>query len=456
VNVIRTISTSIDLGDGLTLRQARVSDAKAVADLAVAACAAKGDYDEATGVWVRDLMERPHPTMTAEDVFVVENAAGEIVSTLNLIPQIWTYDGIPFGVGRVELVATSPDYEGRGLVRRQLDALHRASAGRGHLLQAISGIPSFYRQFGYEYALQFGRGRVAHRASLKSLPTGPDEQYIFRLATPADLPALALLDAQAQTRSLVSCTRDEAAWRYEIKGRSDDSSLHSDVIVLETARDAEASPETVAGFAVVGSGGYPGTPRGPLARVHRFEVGAAASPYAATDGLLRQLTGAGPTASSLPASLTGYEEVAFLLGDSHPAYRAASAVLLRQMRGSAWYIRVPDVAGFLRQITPVLEQRLTASPMANHYGSVSISFYRSGVRLQVGRGRLSWSDWPKAEFRQAAAAFPGLTFLKLLLGYRGLDELNHMYPDCWTTADEARLLLEALFPKQDSAVWPIG
>ena len=70
-----------------------------------------------------------------------------------LISQTWTYDGIAFGVGRPELVGTAPAYRRRGLVRTQFEVLHQRSAERHERLQAITGIPWYYRQFGYEMAL---------------------------------------------------------------------------------------------------------------------------------------------------------------------------------------------------------------------------------------------------------------------------------------------------------------
>ena len=45
--------------------------------------------------------------------------------------------------------------------------------------------------------------------------------------------------------------------------------------------------------------------------------------------------------------------------------------------------------------------------------------------------------------------FPPLVFLKLVFGYRSLEELHYAYPDCWATEGDA-LTLEALFPKQPS------
>jgi hypothetical protein len=53
------------------------------------------------------------------------------------------------------------------------------------------------------------------------------------------------------------------------------------------------------------------------------------------------------------------------------------------------------------------------------------------------------------------AAFPSLTFLQLLFGYRSLDELAYAFPDCWWEHDDAYGLLKALFPKQASHVWGV-
>jgi hypothetical protein len=101
-------------------------------------------------------MRGDHPTTSASDFTVVvdENADGKIASTMNLISQTWVYDGpsggIPFALGRPELVATDEAYRRRGLVRMQFEAIHAKSAARGEMVQAITGIPWYYRQFGYE------------------------------------------------------------------------------------------------------------------------------------------------------------------------------------------------------------------------------------------------------------------------------------------------------------------
>jgi hypothetical protein len=124
----------------------------------------------------------------------------------------------------------------------------------------------------------------------------------------------------------------------------------------------------------------------------------------------------------------------------------------------AWYLRVTDLSAFLRLIIPVLEDRLAASPMSGHNGEVSISFYSSGVRLVFESGQIkhieNWNPTPHGH--SGDAAFPGLTFLQLLFGYRSLSELHYAFVDCFTRHDTARALLNSLFPKQPSNVWAVS
>ena len=56
----------------------------------------------------------------------------------------------------------------------------------------------------------------------------------------------------------------------------------------------------------------------------------------------------------------------------------------------------------------------------------------------------------------ATACFPELTFLQLLFGFRSMDELHHVYPDCYAKNEESKHLVNALFPKKHSDVWPIS
>jgi hypothetical protein len=65
----------------------------------------------------------------------------------------------------------------------------------------------------------------------------------------------------------------------------------------------------------------------------------------------------------------------------------------------------------------------------------------------------AWKPTPEQE---GAIAFPGLTFLQLLFGYRSYDELHQSFADCWCDNEEVRALINILFPKKLSDVFPIS
>jgi hypothetical protein len=44
----------------------------------------------------------------------------------------------------------------------------------------------------------------------------------------------------------------------------------------------------------------------------------------------------------------------------------------------------------------------------------------------------------------------------MLFGYRSFDELEQSFPDCYWNSWQARLLLNILFPKKLSDVFPVG
>ncbi len=186
-----------DLGRGLTLRRSTPADADALAEFNKVIQRDSGvvEPDEQVAVWTRDLLRGDHPTFGTDDFTIVEDAAtGRIVSSANLISQTWTYAGIPFRVGRPELVGTAPEYRKRGLIRAQFDVLHAWSAERGQMVQAITGIPFYYRQFGYEMAMMLFGGRAGNAAEKPKLKDGESEPFRLRLPVEGDLAFILAVD----------------------------------------------------------------------------------------------------------------------------------------------------------------------------------------------------------------------------------------------------------------------
>lgn len=445
----RSTAVLRDLGDGLILRRARPGDVEALAafNATIHREDQAGDPDDRVGVWTRDLFERPHPTFDVGDFTIVEDtASGDIVSSLNLISQTWSYAGIEFGVGRPELVGTLPEYRRRGLVRAQFEVIHDWSAERGEVMQAITGIPWFYRLFGYDMALSLGGGRVGYAPQVPHLEAGEVEPYRVRPAEEPDLDFIAEVYAQGARRWRIACVRDAELWAYELRGKSKRNINRYELRVVETA-DGE----------LVGFLAHPPWNWGTMLAAIAYELRPGVSWVAVTPSVVRYLWETGQQYAEDSAESKPFSSFGFWLGAEHPVYRAMAAGLPRRQDPYAWYVRVPDPVGFVRLVAPASERRLEQSVAVGHTGELRISFYRDGLKLKLKDGAIAGVEpWSPATAEEGDASFPDLTFLQLLLGYRCLDELEHAYADCWVDDDRARALIDSLFPRQPSDVWPIA
>ncbi len=68
----------------------------------------------------------------------------------------------------------------------------------------------------------------------------------------------------------------------------------------------------------------------------------------------------------------------------------------------------------------------------------------------------SVETWQPVPGDTGSAAFPDLSFLQLLFGYRTIEELEQSYADCSYENDEVRVLLNTLFPKKPSSLMMVG
>jgi len=446
--ILKADSIIKDLGGGLILRRATVEDTDELASFNAQVHSDDELDAERVSAWTRDLMEKPHPTFGVGDFTIVEDtASSKIVSSLNLISQTWSYSGTHFGVGRPELVGTLPEYRNRGLVRAQFEVVHQWSAERGELVQAITGIPFYYRQFGYEMGLTLGGGRTGFKSNVPLLKESEQEPYIIRPASESDVEFIAQLFNLASHRYLVNCVWDENLWRYELSGKSPKNVNRMELHMIDTLAGEH-----------VGFLAHPIMVWGPSMGVTIYEVKPGTSWSAVTPTVVRYLYRTGEAYAARDHKQDKFAGFTFGLGNEHPVYQVLHDSLPLNNKPYAWYIRLPDLPGFLRHIAPVLKRRLSFSPLAGHRGVLMLTFYRSGLRMVFERGKLATVEAckPNPQGHSGDAAFPDLTFLQLLFGYRSLDELKYAFADCWYGSDEVYALLNALFPKQSSDVLAIS
>jgi hypothetical protein len=369
----------------------------------------------------------------------------------------WSYAGIPFGVGRPEMVATDPAYRRRGLVRALFEMIHARSAAEGQLLQAITGIPYFYRQFGYEYVLDLDGSRTTYNSLIPARKGDGPEPCSLRSATVEDVEQIMALYCRRRSTSLVWHDAPAGRWQFAIKAWDDAEVRDQDLtrtglngrywMILNAERD-------VCGYAWVATRRW-----GPALDVRELAFAPQVDLLQLVPALLRRLRDLGQQIPAMKPDAPPCSEICFHLGRTHPLYEVLGEALAPRLDAPyAWYIRIPDVPAFLRHIAPELEARLARSVLSGYTGGPKIDLYRQGLHLRFEQGKLSEiAPWqaPVYEDSDTVLGCPPLTFLQLLLGYRTVDELRAIFPDVWVK-DGQHLLIDTLFPRQHSIVEPLG
>lgn len=396
------LAESRTLAGGLVLRTAGPADLDQIGAL----LAGRGQPPDA--VDHRLVVEDPDAGWPACAVVV---DGDRVVSTATLLDESLWLAGVEIPAGQVELVATDREYEGRGLVRALMDWAHRRSAARGQLVQIMIGIPYFYRQFGYVYAVPIAASRPVRQAPP---PVGPG--YPVRAATRQDIPAMARLQDAAQSGAGLLMPHSPPCWRWLVdRDGSTQWLVERDGVPVATGRTTPPEEGVLLGEPAAVD------PPAAYALLHHALGVAGQDPATRARVVDRPGTVAG---SALAACLGPPPE-----------------------RVERYYVRVVDPARLLEHLRPVLSSRLAASPLAGAAGEVVITFFRSHVRFGYQDGEVGpmvaggTRQWPG---RSGAGVAPDLV-APLLFGPDGFAGLSRSHPDAYA-ATEVDPLMRALFP----------
>lgn len=334
-----------------------------------------------------------------------------VVATASLLDEQLDLCGHAIPAGQVELVATAASHEGRGLARALMQWCHDRSQARGHLAQVMIGIPNFYRRFGYSYAMPIPR--VHTLSGSVEAPAGVS----VRRATAADIAVMAELQDDEQRTADLRMPHSDGCWRWLLaRSGSEQWVAERDGVVIAVGR---ALPE---------------------------------------EGVLGEL------AATDPAGAVA------VLARAAEAARVAERPLYVQPRGRGcahdavtpyldpgdlpewYYARVPDLAGLLEHLGPLLGARLRDSGHgspgdAGHKHQVLLSTYSRQVRFTVGAGGVAGMERGGREqspVRNGGSGLAAEDVPGLLLGPHGALGMEERLPDCHL--GKQRELMAALFP----------
>ena len=368
---------------------------------------------------VRKLIDN-YPAMTFKDFFVIKHQ-NRFVATINLIPVTWSVGDIPIKVAQMGNVATLPEYRRQGLVRRLVTEYHREVAKQGYDLSVLEGIPYFYRQFGYEYAVPL---LEETRVRLGQIPDY-DSGYVVQPFADGDLPrAMELLEI-SQRKFYVHTVRDKQVWKIQ-----HETHIASDPEPFE-AFTVEADGEMVAYFRM----------RENLNDKELMVTEVTDVDQQCVQAMLRFLKERGlKSRLETLVACVSYEE---------PFIHHVVAIGgTRRLPPYAWQVRITDFVRIFEKLKPLLEERLAESTYCHLTETLSFNFRRFTVKMSVENGQITNIQKLETNERSPIGLNPTV-FVKLLLGDRSREELEMTYPDVRIDISHKHLL-DILFPKKPS------
>jgi predicted acetyltransferase len=363
-----------------------------------------------------------HPSMTLHDFLVVKHE-DKVVASVALIPVTWSVGDVQLKVAELGMVATLPEYRRRGLIRQLVDEYHRQVGEQGYDLSVLEGIPYFYRQFGYEYAvplLEETRIRLAQVPQYES-------KISIRPFTLKDLPRAVQLLKLSQRKFYVHSVRSPQIWGIQHKTK-----MASDPEPFE-AYAVEEEGEALAYFRMREN---PDEKELLLTEVTDVDQRCAQT-------VLNFLKIYGET--------HGLETLAACVSYQEPFSQHLVAIgATRRLPTYAWQIRISDYAKIFWKLKSLFEKRLAGSTYRRLTDTLNFNFRKFTIRMTLKDGEVT--DVQRIESgERSPLGFNPLVFVKLLLGDQSRDELESAYPDCRVDAS-CKHLVDVLFPRLPSYI----
>jgi len=360
-----------------------------------------------------------HPATSPEHwLFVEEAKTGAVVSTLCLIPWRIRFEGVELKAGEMGIVGTKEAFRNKGLIRHQVERFNDLLESGGYDFSHIQGIPYFYRQFGYEFAVPL---EPRWRVDLDRIPDPKKDTGVkFRRADHTDLPELMRFFDEVNQQLTIRSLRDASIWEY-LLGPSMKTEMAADTWVV-----TDSSGEVVSYFRVSHHGFGKG--------LSVSEVGPMKPDLSLA--VLSKLKGL--------ALRKKKPYIRLNLPDECDLVEVSRALGAYNPRSWAWQIRLLHLGGLLEKLAPVFEKRLALSPFAGTSETLCLNLYREAFALRFEKGRCK--EVKSLGYRErSGVCLPPPLVVPLLFGYRTPRELSLTEHDFLLDA-RGRLFMEALFP----------
>lgn len=357
-----------------------------------------------------------HPDMNREHFFMVKHGE-KAVAGLLLIPQVWKIGGVEMKVAEMGCVGTDPLHRRKGVQWILNDEFDKYAIEQSYDLCVLAGIPYFYRQLGYQYAVELDYSTEIELAKIPEKESGIRvEKFTEDHVDKADR-----LLRKAQEGYLVHSVRTEEVWEMQQETGTYGGEPFQAVSLL-------------LGDKFVG--------------YYRYVVDKEKGIFYIKELGIDENVSVGDLAGVIKGHASGMGLTVLKTGLPHQdeVNRYLISRGAKTNRPYAWQVKVLDLTRFLTKLRPVLESRIEDSEFKDVSKDLTLNFWRFAVSMKIVGGKIVSIEKVHGEKDRTIGMNP-YAFIKLALGYKSRSELEEMYPDFWVRGDMGGLI-DVMFPKQ--------
>lgn len=357
-----------------------------------------------------------HPDMNREHIFMVKQG-DRVVAGLLLIPQVWRLGEAKLKVAEMGCVGTDPVHRRKGVQWILNDEFDKYAIEQGFDLCVLAGIPYFYRQFGYQYAVELDYSTEINLGKI------PDNETEIRVEdfTEEHIEKADIFLRRAQEGYLVHSVRTEDIWEMQQK-----------------------------------TGTYGGEPfkavslhlSGEFVGYYRYVVDKEKRTLYIKELGVDENVSVGDLTGVIKkhASKMGLTELKTGLPHQDEVNRFLISLGAKTNKPYTWQVKILDLTNFLTKLIPVLEHRIEDSEFKSVSKDLAINFWKFAVSMKIEEGKIVSIEKVHGEKDRTIGLNP-YAFIKLVLGYKSRVELEEMYSDFWVRG-ELGGLIDVMFPKQ--------
>jgi hypothetical protein len=317
----------------------------------------------------------------------------------------------------------------------------------------------YYRQFGYEYAIEFGERSKVWLSSIPQLKKDEEEPVKYRVATMDDIETIQEIDKAQQHDCAIflPLTREWLASQISYGPVSADDKEQYGLRHSLIFEDAGGHPVA---YAIIRKFDKDLNNTGNIG-VYSMGLAAGVDTQAVLISAMRTIVNF--VRSNVDEKrFAEFTSLAWHMPQWHPVVEAIPSFMRSfakvHFEDPCYYVRVPSLVKFIQHILPALNRRLEQSNTHNTYsGVVKISNFTPrypGVELKFEKGVIVdvLQFIKKDQVKDPTVAyFPPYTFLKVLFGNKSIAEMKSFMPDV-VMEDDVQNVLNVVFPKRKAIV----